>query len=178
METGICWSCRLAQAAGYVRGSWSTVSGRLPRSGRSRKSKARSGTTGSQSDRPEDNRAGAGGSQGLVQGQRVVIPEPTIKSPVVVSYPKITTGPGPSQVKRKLGSNHWDAIHERMQGQKRDGGQCGPSYQSCPASLNGGCCPNDRICGSSSCLPNTSTTVASACGKANYVACGIPEGGT
>jgi hypothetical protein len=30
---------------------------------------------------------------------------------------------------------------------------CGTSFQSCPASLGGGCCPTDRICGTSSLCP-------------------------
>jgi hypothetical protein len=174
MDASICWSCKLSQAAGYVRASWAIVPGRLLGSGKSSNSSINA-PAGSQGTRPPNS--SLKGGQELVQGQRPMFPEPTSKSPVVViSYPKITAGP--SLVKRKLGSNHWNEIHERIQGQKRDAAQCGASYQSCPASLNGGCCPTDRICGSSSCLPNTSTTITSACGKANYIACGIPEGGT
>jgi hypothetical protein len=170
----VCWSCRVAKAAGYARGSWSYLYGRVPKSGKSKKTR---NTIKDQEDTPRNSGPQTKRAQDNVQGQRIILPGPTIKSPVIVSYPKITAGP--SLVKRKLGSNHWDAVHERIQGQKRDGGQCpAVSFQSCPASLNGGCCPTDRICGSSSCLPNTlSASVVSACGKANYIACGIPEGG-
>lgn len=35
---------------------------------------------------------------------------------------------------------------------------CPPSFQSCPASLGGGCCSSDRVCESFSCGPATSTT--------------------
>ncbi len=174
--TDICWSCKIAQAAGFVRESWPRVSRWRVGSGKSRKKSAspkpgsqRNSTSNSNKHQPE-------GSRNLVQEQRVVLPGPTLKSPVTVSYPKITTGP--SLVKRKLGSNHWDAVHERIQGQKRDAGQCPADYQSCAASLNGGCCPTDRICDTSSCLPGTSTAaVASACGLSNYFACGIADGG-
>ncbi|KAH6680169.1 hypothetical protein B0J14DRAFT_471485 [Halenospora varia] len=100
----------------------------------------------------------------------------TITSEVVVTipYPKITEPP--MLYRRKLGSNHWDEIHEQIQGQKRDATQCPTDYNLCPKSLNGGCCPTDRVCGSASCLP-TSAAPASACGKAGYIACGISDGG-
>ena len=97
----------------------------------------------------------------------------TIVSPLIVNHPKITEGP---KVKRKLGSNRWDLIHDGIQGQKRDAASCPTDYQSCPQSLNGGCCPTDRVCGTSSCYP-TSSAPASACGISGYIACGIPEGG-
>jgi hypothetical protein len=97
----------------------------------------------------------------------------TIVSPVTVAHPKITEGP---KVKRKLGSNRWDQIHDAIQGQKRDAASCPADYQLCPQSLNGGCCPTDRVCGTNSCYPSSSAP-ASACGIAGYIACGIAEGG-
>jgi hypothetical protein len=84
----------------------------------------------------------------------------------------------PALKRRKLGSNHWDEIHEAIQGQKRDATECPSDYQLCPKSMDGGCCPNDRSCGKSSCyLVTTATATASACGIAGYTACGIAEGG-
>jgi len=35
---------------------------------------------------------------------------------------------------------------------------CTTGYQSCPASLGGGCCPTDRACGSPSCPPISTAT--------------------
>jgi hypothetical protein len=102
----------------------------------------------------------------------------TIETAVTVSHPKITEAPPAPLFKRKLGSNKWDMIHEGIQKQKRDG-TCSAGYQSCAASLNGGCCPNDRVCGTDSCYaPSTATAPATVCGEAGYVACGIAEGGT
>jgi hypothetical protein len=42
--------------------------------------------------------------------------------------------------------------------------------------MNGGCCPNDRVCGTSSCFAATAAP-ASACGMSGYIACGIDDGG-
>lgn len=84
------------------------------------------------------------------------------------SYPRIA--------KRKLGSNHWDKIHEAIQGQKRDASECPTDYQLCPKSMNGGCCPSNRSCGASSCYLS-SAAPASACGVSGYTACGIDAGG-
>jgi hypothetical protein len=97
----------------------------------------------------------------------------TIETAVTIANPKITE---PPLFKRKLGSNKWVLIHEGIQGQKREAPQCGSGYQSCAASLNGGCCPNDRICGTESCYA-ASTPPATVCGVAGYVACGMAEGG-
>lgn len=88
-------------------------------------------------------------------------------------HPKITQAP---ILRRKLGSNKWDAVHEGIQGQKRDATSCPSDYQLCPQSVNGGCCPNDRVCGSSSCYAAGAAPV-SACGKVGYIACGIDDGG-
>ncbi len=115
-----------------------------------------------------------GGVQKVIEEHRISLPAPTIRSTVIVSYPRITEGP--SLVKRKLGSIHWDIIHNGIQGQKRDATSCPSDYNLCPQSMNGGCCPTDRVCGTSSCFPS-SAAPASACGRSGYVACGIPEGG-
>ncbi|RAL67671.1 hypothetical protein DID88_008415 [Monilinia fructigena] len=82
----------------------------------------------------------------------------------------------PRIAKRKLGSNHWDKIHEAIQGQKRDASECPIDYQLCPQSMNGGCCPNNRSCGASSCYLSSAAS-ASACGVSGYTACGIDAGG-
>jgi hypothetical protein len=98
-----------------------------------------------------------------------------IESTATIAHPKITEAP---LYRRKLGSNKWDLIHDEIQGQKRDAKICPADYQSCPQSVYGGCCPVGRICGTSSCLASTSTTVAGiACALAGYIACGIDEGG-
>ena len=115
------------------------------------------------------------GDQKVVQEQRMSVPTQTVRSTIIVSYPKITEGP--SLVRRKLGSIKWDMVHNGIQGQKRDLASCPVDYNLCPKSMNGGCCPKDRVCGTSSCFPS-SAAPASACGKSGYTACGIPEGGT
>ena len=96
-----------------------------------------------------------------------------IETIVTESHPRITEAP---LVRRKLGSNKWDLVHEGIQGRKRDATICPSDYQLCPQSLNGGCCPTDRVCGTDSCYP-TSTGPAEACGTVGYMACGIDEGG-
>jgi len=93
--------------------------------------------------------------------------------PVTVAHPKITQAP---LLKRKLGSLKWDMIHDGIQGRKRDAESCGTDSQLCPESMNGGCCPNDRVCGISSCIAK-SAAPASACGKSGYFQCGINDGG-
>ncbi|KAK6610926.1 hypothetical protein H4I96_02524 [Botrytis cinerea] len=92
---------------------------------------------------------------------------------MTTEFPKLSY---PGIVKRKLGSNHWDKIHEAIQGRKRDASECPSDYQLCPKSMNGGCCPNNRSCGTSSCYL-TSAAPASACGVSGYTACGIDAGG-
>ncbi|TVY17896.1 hypothetical protein LARI1_G004187 [Lachnellula arida] len=106
--------------------------------------------------------------------QQLLVTTTVSEAVVTVAYPKITEGP--SLLKRKLGSNRWDLIHEGIQGQKRDATACPADYNLCPKSMNGGCCPNDRICDTSSCLP-TSAGPSSACGKVGYTACDIADGG-
>lgn len=101
----------------------------------------------------------------------------TITSTAVIeAYPKITVAP---LMRRKLGSYKWDSIHEGMQAQKRDGESCPAGLKLCPQSLNGGCCPNDRECGTSSCLlPSTSTAAQLGCGNRNDLfACSLEAGG-
>ncbi|KAF7919860.1 uncharacterized protein EAE98_009094 [Botrytis deweyae] len=97
----------------------------------------------------------------------------TTQVTMTTKFPKLSH---PGMVKRKLGSNHWDKIHEAIQGRKRDASECPSDYQLCPKSMNGGCCPNNRSCGTSSCYL-TSAAPASACGVSGYTACGIDAGG-
>lgn len=105
------------------------------------------------------------------------IPEFTVtrifETTVTESQPRVTDAP---IFKRKLGSHKWDIVHNRIQGQKRDATSCPSDYQLCPQSMDGGCCPSDRVCGTSSCFATTSAP-ASACGSVGYIACGIDQGG-
>jgi hypothetical protein len=96
-----------------------------------------------------------------------------LETVVTESHPRVTEAP---ILKRKLGSNKWDLVHDAIQGQKRDATVCPSDFQLCPQSLNGGCCPTDRVCGSESCLP-TATGPASACGTVGYIPCGFDQGG-
>lgn len=88
-------------------------------------------------------------------------------------HPKITAAPA---IKEKLGSTEWDGVHEEIRRRKRNDETCAKDYQLCPKSLGGGCCPNDRVCGDTGCLPLPATTVL-ACGKEGYIACGLENGG-
>jgi len=96
-----------------------------------------------------------------------------VETSSTVYHPKITPAP---IMRRKLGSNKWDLIHEGIQGRKRDAASCPVDFQLCPESMSGGCCPSDRVCGTSSCFA-TSAAPVSACGKLGYIACGIDDGG-
>ncbi len=54
---------------------------------------------------------------------------------------------------------------------------CTSSYQSCPASLGGGCCPSTRLCASgASCAPlsTTKTTTTSTSASGTSTATGVP----
>src|SRR4051812_12359300 len=66
-------------------------------------------------------------------------------------------------------------LHVTAQQKKRDATLCPTSYILCPASLNGGCCPTDRACGTASCLP--ASAPPTECSKSGYFACGIDQGG-
>lgn len=59
---------------------------------------------------------------------------------------------------------------------RRDESACPPDYSLCPQSLNGGCCPNGRSCGMSSCYAITAAPL-SVCSSNGYIACGVEEGG-
>ena len=162
----ICWSCTVGLAAGYIRGSWRSL---FP-------DKHRCGGSAEQEQKQNGEHAGARlhPAQRVEYGQRILGLGPTQHSTVIVAYPKITEGP--ALARRKLGSNHWDLIHEGIQGRKRDATICDTDYSLCPQSLGGGCCPTDRVCGSSSCYPMSAATV-SACGQTGYYVFGVEEGG-
>lgn len=182
-----CWVCTAALVAGCVRGASESTSNNLRKSRDSELSNpdnigkrvdaervivtvvTKESIVGGQDVLETDD----GGSPFRGDTDPDMVRITTTQSAVTVAYPKNAEAP---LVKRKLGSNRWDIIHEGIQGQKRDATRCPADYQLCPKSLNGGCCPNDRACGSSSCLP-TSTAPASACGKLGYVACGMSDGG-
>jgi hypothetical protein len=96
-----------------------------------------------------------------------------LETTVTKPQPRITEAPN---LVRKLGSNKWDVIHDAIQGRKRDATVCPSDYQLCPQSLNGGCCPNDRSCGTNSCYATTSAP-ALACGLVGYASCAMSLGG-
>lgn len=114
-------------------------------------------------------RLGDGAAQAPV---REYIVTRIVETTVTESHPRITYAP---IMRRKLGSNKWDIAHDAIQGRKRDANICPSDYQLCPQSLNGGCCPTDRVCGTSSCLP--SSTGPAACGTTGYFTCGADQGG-
>jgi hypothetical protein len=182
-----CWSCTLL-LAGHIGGVWATVSDNKYKSGRSGKSdyerpspwdrlfaQKKLGT-----ECPVDHQlcpdSVGGGCCPMTKICGTSTCLATIETAVVASHPKITQAPPAPLFKRKLGSNKWDMIHEGIQGQKRDATACGADYYLCAASLNGGCCPNGRACGTDSCIA-TSAPSTSACGLAGYVACGMDQGG-
>ena len=83
---------------------------------------------------------------------------------------------------------HEDYVHrlEKVQAQaraqitgrpgKREASICPADYSLCPASLNGGCCPDRYGCAVDSCYATTAGT-GSACGSVGYYACGSGVGG-
>jgi len=185
--TGTCWSTA-ALAAGFLGVAWASIS----------ENEEKSPRPGKSNYTPQDRLGG----QKIVVGaepaevvaenedtmsqledmneatvesiQKILVTTTTSETAVTVTYPKITEAP--SLFKRKLGSSRWDLIHEGIQGQKRDATACPVDYQLCPKSVGGGCCPNDRLCDTSSCLPTTPGP-STACGQVGYVACGQDDGG-
>lgn len=182
-----CWSCTLL-LVGHIGGVYGTVSDNKYKSGGSGKSNYERPSPWDQlfvqkkldTECPVDHQLcpdSVGGGccpKTKVCGTNACLA--IVETAVVVSHPKITEAPPTPLFKRKLGSNKWDMIHEGIQGQKRDATECGADHRLCAASLNGGCCPNDRVCGTDSCYA-TSAAPASACGVAGYIACGIAQGG-
>ncbi|TVY84862.1 hypothetical protein LSUE1_G001312 [Lachnellula suecica] len=182
---GASWSCTFTIAACYVGVAWASVSNKefeskppnytpqnsWPFDGQEILDAPISGkvVSGSEQQAPKESRNTD--EVTLSSVQKILVT--TTTKEVAVLHPKITDAP---LVRRKLGSNRWDLVHNGIQGQKRDATACPIDYQLCPKSLNGGCCPNDRVCAVSSCLP-TSEGPVSACGKLGYVACGISDGG-
>ncbi|KAK4242139.1 hypothetical protein C8A03DRAFT_11631 [Achaetomium macrosporum] len=59
---------------------------------------------------------------------------------------------------------------------RRDEGTCPTEHTSCPASLNGGCCPSRYACAVDSCYATTAGPTT-ACERANYFACAPVNGG-
>lgn len=45
-------------------------------------------------------------------------------------------------------------------------GSCATGWQSCAASVRGGCCPADYVCGTASCTASTDTSTGTATGTA------------
>ena len=120
-----------------------------------------------------ERKSGKGYNERPEEWPQIFAKQKLVESSSTVWYPKITPAP---ILKRKLGSLKWDIIHEEIQGRKRDAASCPVDYNTCPESMNGGCCPTDRVCGTSSCFVATAAP-ASACGMSGYVACGIEDGG-
>lgn len=92
-------------------------------------------------------------------------------------------------VGREAGATHVGGRHkalahrvEKVQAQvtahpkKRDATVCPSSYDLCPASLNGGCCPPRYGCATDACYATTAGT-QSACNMAGYYNCGAAAGG-
>lgn len=88
---------------------------------------------------------------------------------------------------REVGASHAkrrdrDTIHRLEKAHvtaapgKRDADLCPADYNLCPASLNGGCCPQRYGCETDSCYATTAG-YASACGQVGYFACGADVGG-
>ncbi len=163
---GVCWSCSIALAAGWVRGSWATAS---------------------EDDQVEDSRAQPRRKMLPVYGPRVngaaqqamaqklrSVPISRERATATSDHPKITEAAVLG--KGKMGLTRWDKLPEGIVGRKRDATVCPADYQLCPASLNGGCCPSNSICDMSSCLPNTAAP-GKACGMASYIPCGLDVGG-
>jgi hypothetical protein len=181
--TGSCWSSTVGLAAVFLQGVWGSD---IEDRGERRRKHSKWGKDRSNSwpkleqkvvDENSDDEGSVRGSQA---GQPVhglaptPLSTPTKAAKADVSPPQITDGP--ALFKRKYGSMRWDVIHDGFLA-KRDSESCSTNYQLCPASLGGGCCPqNGYSCGTSSCLP-TSASSASACGFPGYVACDIADGG-
>jgi hypothetical protein len=59
---------------------------------------------------------------------------------------------------------------------KREATMCASDYNLCPASLQGGCCPDRYECATDACYATTAGTT-SACGRAGYYFCPASIGG-
>ncbi|KAI1084573.1 hypothetical protein F5B20DRAFT_211464 [Whalleya microplaca] len=66
--------------------------------------------------------------------------------------------------------------HDIQQHPKRDATCQLSGWFLCPASANGGCCPNDYACDVSSCYATTAGPTT-ACGRAGYYGCGLQAAG-
>ncbi|ORY60052.1 uncharacterized protein BCR38DRAFT_412257 [Pseudomassariella vexata] len=59
---------------------------------------------------------------------------------------------------------------------RRDDDTCQSGYSLCPASVSGGCCPNNYACEATYCYATTAGPTT-ACGKAGYYNCGLEAPG-
>lgn len=162
----MCWSCSIALAVAWVRGSRATAS---------------------EGDGIEDSKAqprrktlpvyvarvNKAAQQAMAQKLRSV-PISRERATATSDHPKITEAAVLG--KGKLGLTRWDKLPEGIVGRKRDATVCPADYRLCPASLSGGCCPSNSACDVSSCIPNTAAP-GTACGRASYIPCGLDVGG-
>ncbi|KAI8634480.1 hypothetical protein F5Y19DRAFT_212650 [Xylariaceae sp. FL1651] len=71
---------------------------------------------------------------------------------------------------------HWvDKSHNILQHVKRKAICKSDNYSLCPASVGGGCCPDNFACGTLSCYATTAGPT-SACGKYGYYSCPLTAG--
>ncbi|KAB5585516.1 hypothetical protein GE09DRAFT_1048624 [Coniochaeta sp. 2T2.1] len=83
-----------------------------------------------------------------------------------------------------VGKRHVDLVHkvEKLEARvtaypkKRDASICPSSYNLCPASMNGGCCPPRYGCETDACYATTAGT-QTACDMTGYYNCGASAGG-
>jgi hypothetical protein len=86
----------------------------------------------------------------------------------------------------QVGKRHKDVEHRVEKAQahitalpafarKREATMCASDYSLCPASLDGGCCPQRYGCATDACYATTAGT-ASACGKVGFYDCPISLG--
>ncbi|CZR56871.1 uncharacterized protein PAC_06760 [Phialocephala subalpina] len=176
--------CTIALAAGFIPGTWATGTNergaKRVKYRKGSKDRTNSGPKAAQKvveGEGADDRYDGPLRHWATTAQAVGLaptPRPTKSSPPAVSNPKITEGP--TLVRRKLGAMQRDVIHDGFLGKRGAADLCPTSYSLCPSSVGGDCCPNDYVCGTSSCTPNTATP-ATACGFSGYIACPIADGG-
>ncbi|KAI9849646.1 MAG: hypothetical protein M1837_002771 [Sclerophora amabilis] len=75
---------------------------------------------------------------------------------------------------RKLGSNHWAQVHDKIHVLKRDSTKCSEGLYLCE---NGGCCPEGKDCGITDCPAKSAVAATAACSQSGYTPCDIQDGG-